>query len=193
MSNTQADITQLLHRWREQDKDAEAELMQLAYPVFKDIAKAQLRKHHNLVTLCSTEIANEAYLKLASKAEIDWHDRNHFFAMAATITRHLVIDYIRSKNSQKRGGDIPFVSFGELQSGIPSVDESIDWLGIDQAITELELNDQDAARLVELKIFAGMTNKQIADVLNCSEATIKRRWRFTRTWLSRYLMRSENE
>jgi RNA polymerase sigma factor (TIGR02999 family) len=181
-------ITALLQRWRTGDRAAETELLESIYPVLRALAQAQVNRNGGALTLQATELAHEAYAKLHLQKAVDWRSRDHFFAIAATVIRRVVVDYLRRRGRDKRGGGLPFVRLDELgDSQAPTIDESVDWLALDQALTELESVDRDCARVVELKFFSGLTTESIAEVCSSSVATVGRQWRFARAWLGRRL------
>jgi RNA polymerase sigma factor (TIGR02999 family) len=178
------DITALLARWREGDRDAESELLRAVYPALRDIARARLSGAH--LTLSATELAHETYLRLSRNESIEFNDRGHFFAIAARATRHFVVDYLRSRDSDKRGGGLPFAALDEIADHVVDdrIDLSVDWLAVHEAIDVLEQVDPDGARVVELKFFSGMTTDEIADAMGSSRATVVRDWRFAKAWLA---------
>lgn len=182
------EITGLLARWRGGDRTSESALLEQVYPILRDIARAQIRRNGGVLTLQGTELANEAYTRLHEIKAVDWQDRDHFFAVAATIIRRVLIDYLRERGAEKRGGGLPFVALDELAEGdTPAIDESVDWLAVDQALTDLQAVDAECARVVELKFFSGLTTEKIAEVCGSSVATVGRQWRFARAWLGRRL------
>lgn len=184
MSEAHSDITGLLERWKSGDKSIEDALFNAVYPVLRDIAAAQVRRNSGVLTLQATELANEAYTRFAAQQSIDWKNREHFFAIAATVIRRVVVDYLRLRGRSKRGGRLPLVSLDELREDqTPAFDENVDWLGLDEALTALADVDRDCARTVELKFFSGLNTEQIATVSGSSVATIGRQWRFARAWL----------
>jgi RNA polymerase sigma factor (TIGR02999 family) len=179
------EITALLGRWRSGDRDAEAELMRLVYPVMRDIARMRVKRMPSDFTLRATELANEAYTRLAL-GDIDWKDRAHFFAVAARAIRNIVIDHVRAQNAEKRGGDLPFVPL-ELAADVAAeelIDLRVDWLSVHTALDELELLDAGVSRVVELKFFSGLNTDEIAEAAGISRATVVRDWRFARAWLA---------
>ncbi len=178
------DITALLARWREGDRDAESELLRAVYPALRDIARARLSGAH--LTLSATELAHETYLRLSRNEAIEFRDCGHFFAVAARATRHFVIDYLRSRDSDKRGGGLPFVTLDEIADDVAEdrIDLSVDWLAVDEAMAVLEQLDPSSAQVVELKFFSGMTTDEIAQAMDVSRATVVRDWRFAKAWLA---------
>lgn len=178
-------ITMLLDRWRLGDSSVEDALAAQLYPSLRAAARAQARRFGGALTLRPTELVNEAYERLHVQQRVDWRNRSHFLAIAATLMRRIAIDYMRARNSDKRGGEDVFVSLDSLSPGeAPAVRDSIDWLALDQALTELAKIQPDAARVVELRLFAGLTKEQVADVSGMSRATVGRQWRFARVWLA---------
>ena len=184
------DITALLARWREGDRAAEPELLRTIYPALRDIARARLRGAD--LTLSATELAHETYLRLSRNQAIEFQDRGHFFAVAARATRHFVIDYLRGRASDKRGGRLPFATLDEIADDIAhdGIDLSVDWLALDEAMTVLEKVDPSSAQVVELKFFSGMTTDEIAAAMDVSRATVVREWRFAKAWLADRLGRT---
>jgi len=188
MDDENISITEWLGRWRSGDKVAEARLIAAVYPVLRDIARSQVRRHGGALTLQATELANEAYAKLFRQQVVDWKNRDHFYAVAATVIRRVAVDYLRLRGRDKRGGGLPFLPLDErLPDSAPVIDESIDWLGFDAALTELAQVDATCAKVVELKFFSGLTTEKIAEVERSSVATIGRQWRFARAWLGQRL------
>jgi RNA polymerase sigma factor (TIGR02999 family) len=181
----EGDITALLGRWREGDRDAEAQLLQMVYPVMRDIARMRVRRMPADFTLRATELANEAYMRLAA-SNVDWQDRTHFFAVAARAIRNVVVDYVRAQDAEKRGRDLPFVSLDLADdfSGADAIDLRVDWLSVHAALDELEALDSGISRIVELKFFSGLNTDEIATAAGISRSTVVRDWRFARAWLA---------
>jgi len=181
----QSEIRQLIRQWKEGDQDAERELIELIYPHLYQEAKRQRRKHQAYLTLNTGDIANEAVLKLADLGQLPIKDQLHLQALTAQITRNLVIDYIRKRHSQKRGGNLPFVSIEDAEaSSTIALDGSIDWIGVQECIEELRQQDQICAEIIELKFFSTMTYDEISQHLECSKMTVRRKWYFAKSWLS---------
>ncbi|AVP96468.1 RNA polymerase subunit sigma-70 [Ahniella affigens] len=182
------DITNLLVRWRSGDRVAESELITALYPVMKDIARSRLARSSAQVTLRATDLVHEAYERLSQGKNNQWNDRVHFLAVAANAIRNVVIDYLRSKEAAKRGGEMQVLSLndlvGDADHPLGELDMSLDWLGVDRALQELEKMSPETGRLVELKFYSGLSTDEIADVLKISRATVVREWRFARAWLA---------
>ncbi len=159
--------------------------MRAVYPVLRDIARARLRRTPNEFTLQATELVNEAYARLVHSKHTDWKDRVHFFAVAARAIRNVVVDYLRARNAEKRGGDLPFVTLDSIldEAADSTIDLRVDWITVHTALNELEIRDAKGARLVELKFFSGLTTEEIAEAMHISRASVVREWRFARAWL----------
>lgn len=185
-------LTVLLERWSEGDRGAENDLMAQVYPILCAQAQAQIgRLGGRDLTLCATELAHEAYERLDRQRAIDWKNRNHFFAIAATVIRRVLVDYVRQRHADKRGSGLAALSLEDLsRCQIPETDDLVDLLELDQIMDKLGETDPELLRVVELRIFSGLGVDQIAAVCGVSTATVGRRWRFARAWLSNQLGRS---
>lgn len=184
-------ITTLLDQWKDGDRSVENALAERIYPILRAQAQAQVKRNGAALTLRATELANEAYERLVEQRSVDWRNREHFFAIAATVLRRVAVDYVRQRRAEKRGGDVVVLPFDqvdaeELAIAVPSVD----WLEMDQALTELAKVDENLVQLIELRVFAGLGIEQIAKVTGASTATVGRRWRFARAWLTERLTRA---
>jgi RNA polymerase sigma factor (TIGR02999 family) len=181
-------ITELLDRWKRGDRSVEDALATDIYPVLRELARAQVRRHGGALTLRATELANEAYERLHVQQGVNWQNRAHFHAIAATLMRRVVVDYLRERQAEKRGGDQLFIALDDMQQReTPSQGDHVDWLAVDQALTEFAQAAPDAARVVELRLFSGLTKEEIAEVCGSSRATVGRQWRFARAWLAERL------
>jgi RNA polymerase sigma factor (TIGR02999 family) len=147
-------ITELLDRWKRGDRSVEDALATDIYPVLRELARTQIRRHGGVLTLRATELANEAYERLHLQQGVDWQNRSHFHAIAATLMRRVVVDYLRNRTAEKRGGGQLFVALDEVQQrDAPFQGDQVDWLAVDQALTEFAEAQPDAARVVELRLF----------------------------------------
>lgn len=163
--------------------------MPLVYGELRRMARGFLRRQP-AHTFQTTELLHETYLKLAGNDDHNWQNRAHFFGVAATAMRHILVDYARSKQSQKRGGGREKVSLADDLAD--SDNQSAQVIALDDALNELARLDQRKSRVVELKYFGGLTNEETAEVLEISVETVKRDWRFARNWLLRELDRTGN-
>lgn len=178
-------ITALLVDWSKGDEVALEQLMPLVYEELRRMARSYMRREPSGHTFQTTELIHETYLKLAKLDERNWQNRAHFFGVAAKAMRHILVDYARSKRSQKRGGWQDRVTFGDAMA--VSNDRSNEIVALDDALNSLAVLDVRKGRVVELKYFGGLTHEEIAEVLKISTETVKRDWRFSRTWLLREL------
>ena len=186
MSNVDSQqITSLLVEWGNGNQSALESLMPLVYDELRRMARRFMRRQSAGHTFQTTELIHEAYLKLAKGGEQTWQNRAHFFGVAAQAMRHILVDYARSKHSRKRGGWQEKVTLDETFA--VSSDKSDELLHLNEAMNELAALDARKCRVVELKYFGGLTNEEIAEVLKISPETVKRDWRFSRSWLLREL------
>lgn len=186
-------ITDLLSRWRDGDKAAESALIEAVYPMLRELSRAQLRRNAG-ATLQATELANEAYERLQAQNGVDWQNRSHFLAIAATIIRRVLVDYLRERGAEKRGSGRADVPLQDLQeSDHPGDSSGIDWIELDQALTQLARVQPDTARVVEMRLFAGLSVNEIAEACGTSTATVGRQWRFARAWIASTLGLSDSE
>ena len=175
------DITKLLRRMQEGDRDAADRLVAEVYPELKRIAARQMRRERVGHTLQTTALVNEAYVKLVNQKEADWSNRAHFFAMAAQIMRRILVDHARVKLAEKRGGGAVAVPLDEAFVFTP--ERSAQVVALDEALTRLEAQDERVGRVVELRFFAGLSVEETAEALRISTRTVKRDWQFGRAWL----------
>jgi RNA polymerase sigma factor (TIGR02999 family) len=178
-------ITGLLIDWSNGDQAAFEDLMPLVYDELRRMARRYMRQQPSGHTFQTTELIHEAYLKLAGTEGKDWKNRSHFFGVAATAMRHILVDYARSKASVKRGGWQERITLSDSLAQLHSQSDQI--VALDDALKALSLIDERKGRVVELKYFGGMTNEEVADVMKISIDAVKRDWRFSRTWLLREL------
>jgi len=182
-SQSAAPITALLQRWRAGDAAAGDELMPLVYAQLRAIARRQLGNERAGHTLLPTDLVHEAYLKLNANAPQS-ADRVHFFAIAARAMRQVLVDHERHRRADKRdGGERITLSAADA----PDPRQSVDLLALDDALNALEKVDARKARVIELRVFAGLEFDECASVLGISRATLARDFRTARAWLYRAL------
>jgi RNA polymerase sigma factor (TIGR02999 family) len=179
-------ITLLLHEWQQGDKNAFDKVIQYVYDDLRRRASAYLKNERREHTLQTTGLVHEAFIKLVDKKEIDWKDRNHFFAIASKVMRRILVDYARSRNRDKRGGKYEDLSLEETKY-LSSGESKVDLVALDQALNKLAKFDERQAKIVELKYFGGMTLDETAEILGVSRVTVKRDWNIAKTWLRRQL------
>lgn len=180
-------ITLLLERARRGDRRVADELMPLIYDELRRLAQHHLSHEGAGHTLQATALVNETYLRLVG-SDCSWQDRAHFFAVAATTIRRILVQHARRKNSVKRGGDRLRVDLdpADLQRQSDDIDDRV--LAVDEALNRLAEMDPDKARLVELRFFAGLTVEEAAEAMGISPRTAAREWQVARAWLSRELV-----
>ena len=179
--SAKSDITGLLNRMAGGDKEAEARVIAILHPELKRLARACMRSERRDHTIQPTELVAEAYMRIVAGQDHSWENRVHFFAVAARIMRHFLVDYARARLADKRGGGakkIPLVP--ELVADDFSFAEIVE---LDRAIDKYAKIDERGARVVELRFFAGMGVEETARVLEVAERTVKRDWQTARVWL----------
>ena len=190
MATESTQITQYLQDWRNGNASALDEILPVVYDELRKIARRYRAKERGEHTLQTTEIINEAYLKLLNQKENDWQDRAHFFAVASRVMRNLLVDYARTKNYQKRGNGAEKVSLEDIALFTPEPDEKI--LALDEALTRLAKFDERKSKLVELRYFGGLSALETAEVLGVSEITVKREWLKAKAWLYNELSQTDS-
>ena len=134
-------------------------------------------------SLQATVLVNEAYLRLVSAKDVAWHDRTHFFAVAARVMRRILVDHARARHYQKRGGGAPKVTFDEAL--IVTTEPRQDYVALDDALEALAKFDERKSRVVEMRFFGGLSVEETASVLKVSPDTVMRDWRLAKAWLQR--------
>lgn len=161
---------------------ASERLLTMLYDELRELAAAKLRREKPGQTLQATALVHEAYLRLTDGHDSDsWDSRHHFFASAAEAMRRILIDNARRKNALKRGGDLQQASIDLDQS--PASETDLSLLELDEALEELEDHDAQAASLVKLRYFTGLTVAQSAEILGMSQRSAERLWAYAKAWL----------
>lgn len=181
MNEDNSEITKYLHDWRNGKQSALDEVLPFIYAELRQIARRYRSRENGEHTFQTTEIINEAYLKLVDQSQTDWQNRAHFFGVASRVMRNLLVDYARAKNYQKRGSGAEKVSLEDVAIFTPEPDERI--LALDEALKNLAKFDERKSRLVELRYFGGLSAVETAEVLGVSEITVKREWLKAKAWL----------
>lgn len=182
-------VTVLLLRWREGDRQALEELMPIVYDELRRLASHYLRQERRDHTLQSTALVNEAYLRLAGQNPPEWQNRAHFFGIAARVMRQILVEYARGRGAAKRGGGAAKIT---LDSSIALPQQiNVDVVALDKALSELSQLDEQQSRIVELRFFGGLTIEDTSEVLGVSPATVKREWVTARAWLYRAMSGGE--
>ena len=182
-----AQITRLLHEWRDGSQAAFDQLIPLVYNELHTLASRQLAKEWRPDRLQTTAVVSEAYLKLFGQREVDWQNRGHFFAIAAHVMRRILVDYARRGLRVKRGSGASATELSEQLAAPDAPVDAVDTLDLDRALQKLEQLDPDQGRIVELRFFGGLTVEETAAALGISPATVKREWALAKGWLHREL------
>ncbi|HEU4509773.1 MAG TPA: sigma-70 family RNA polymerase sigma factor [Pyrinomonadaceae bacterium] len=186
MSQTSTNVTQLLRQWSDGSGEALERLIPIIYEELRGRAAGYLRRERPGHTLQPTALVHEAYLRLAGAQDVPWQNRTHFFAIAATLMRRILVEHARKKAASKRGGAEIRLTLDENLAG---ADKGIDLLAVDQALERLAAIDAQQARVVELRFFSGLSVEESAEALGVSPRTVKRDWSVAKAWLHRELSR----
>lgn len=179
------DITELLEAWTGGDRAALDALMPSVIDELKRIAGSYLAREPHARTLQTTALVNEAYLRLVNVRPHAWANRAQFFALTAQIMRRILVDHARAQLAGQRGGGSPQVALEPAVMNELSGPQSL--LGLEDALLSLEKMDARKSRIVELRVFGGLTNQEAGEALGISERTVIREWQFAKAWLSREL------
>ena len=188
MTNTSG-FTKLLNDWQSGDRTALEKLTPLIYDELRRIAHRYVQRERNGHTLQTTALVNEAYLKLAAQDKPDWQNRSHFFAVTATVMRHILIDHARRRHYLKYGGELKQVSLDE--ASLMSEERAAELVALDEALDELKVLDPRKCSVVELRYFGGLSLEEAANALGVSVMTVRRDWRAARAWLFRRISRPD--
>lgn len=179
--NDAGEITRLLGELRSGNRSVEARLLEVVYPELRRIAGRCLSREPTYHTLQPTALVNEAYMQLAGQFDKNWHNRSHFFAVAAMVMRRILVDYARTKRAAKREGGRQKL---ELTDELAVTDDKLDEiLSIDAALDRLAEFDPRGSRVVVLRFFGGMSEDEVAHVLQVAPRTIRRDWNAAKAWL----------
>jgi RNA polymerase sigma factor (TIGR02999 family) len=187
MSTDRQLVTQLLQQWGTGDKEALDQLMPVVYEQLRKLASNCLRSERPDHTLRATALVHEAYVRLVDSG-VTFQDRVHFYAVSARVLRRILVDYARSQNRQKRGGEFEKVPLEEAIMVGPKADRGI--IELDDAMQRLAVQDQRKSELIELLFFGGLTYDEAAAALKISPATVHRELTLAKAWLYRELDQS---
>ena len=178
-------ITRLLRQWQAGERGALDELMAAVHGELRRLARAHMRGERPGRTLQPTALVNEMYLRLVGLDRMQWRDRAHFIAMAATLMRRVLIDYARGAARDKRGAGVTVTSLDGHDVAAPGA--AVDIVALDEALTKLAALDARQSQVVELRFFGGLSVEETAEVLAISPATVKREWAMAKAWLHQRL------
>jgi RNA polymerase sigma-70 factor (ECF subfamily) len=167
------------------DERAADRLLPQVYGELRGLAGRYLRRERPGHSLQPTALVHEAYMRMVDITRIDWRGKTHFFALAATQMRRILVEHARARDAAKRGGRGQRVTLQEAMALDPHRPDDV--LALDQALTHLAQVDPRGARVVELRLFAGLQVNEVAEVLGISARTVKGDWQMARAWLSREL------
>ncbi len=181
------EVTRLLEDLSSGHQKAADQLIPLVYEGLRQLAGRYLSQERPGHTLQPTALVHEAYLQLVDQRQVRWQNRAHFFGVAATLMRRILMEHARNRQAAKRGGSAQKVSLDEA-AALP-LRQDVDLLALDDALTSLTALDARQSRVVELRFFGGLTVEEIGEVLGVSPTTVKREWRLAKAWLARELDR----
>lgn len=174
-------ITKLLQSWSSGDQSSLEQLIPLVYQELHRLAHRALARNRVGNSVQTTILVHEAYLRLVDLKQIEWKDRVHFFAISANLMRNILVDFARTRLSQKRGGAIPHIDLEEASNF--TLSGGTDLIALDEVLTKLFLLNERQSKVVELKFFGGLTEEEIAEYLKVSLPTVTRDWHIARVWL----------
>jgi RNA polymerase sigma factor (TIGR02999 family) len=183
----QGDVTTLLAAWSKGDHSALDKLMPLVYAELHRIARRVWNQHPQSNTLQPTALINEAYLKLANVESASFQDRCHFFAVASTAMRQILVNHAKSRLSAKRGGGRANAPLDEVQQAV--YQEAAEIVSLHEALETLQTFDPRKSKVVEMRYFGGLSIEETAEALGVSIGTVNREWRMARSWLIREMAR----
>jgi len=181
--SSEGEVTNLLTAWGKGDPNALNELMPLVYNELHRMARRAWSGQNQGHTLQPTALINEAYLKLAGAENASFQNRCHFFAVACTAMRQILVNHARSRHARKRGSGQFAVSLDDVQPAVHQ--EAAEVVALHEALERLETIDARKSRVVEMRYFGGLSIEETAEALGVSVITVNRDWRLARTWLMR--------
>lgn len=176
-----SDVTLILHAIGRGESHASEELLPLVYDELRRLASARMAQEAAGHTLQPTALVHEAWLRLVGNRQQSWQNRAHFFGAAAEAMRRILVESARRKSRLKRGSGQALLDIADLDVAAAAPDDKV--LLVDEALEELQAADPEKARIVMLKVFAGLTNEQVAEMLQVNERTVRRQWNFAKAWL----------
>jgi RNA polymerase sigma factor (TIGR02999 family) len=180
-------VTKLLNEIAEGDARASEELLPVVYDELRKLAAARMSAESDGHTLQATALVHEAYLRLVRQNKgVTWNGRAHFFGAAAKTMRRILVEHARQTRSQKRGGDFARQPLEMADVIAPNIDQH-ELLALDEALSRLAEEDPPSERIVELRFFAGLSNKEAAEILGISPRKADMLWSFARAWLRKQL------
>lgn len=176
-----SDVTSLLSQATDGDQAAANEILPLVYQQLREIAQNHMAGENPGHTLQATALVNEVFIRMFGNRQLPWQNRAHFYATAAQAMRRVLLDYAKAKGRQKRGGDRQKMPLNVAD--LAAVENPDQILALDAALCRLEEQNPEAAEIVRLRFYAGLSIDQTADALDMAPRTVDRRWKFARAWL----------
>jgi RNA polymerase sigma factor (TIGR02999 family) len=181
------EITLMLKAWGDGDRGALEQLTSIVYDELRRLAHSYLRRENVGHTLQTSALVNEAWVRLIDAEQVNWQNRAHFFGVSAQLMRQILVDFARSRQSLKRGGQVFKITLGEAED--IAVEKETDLVALDDALNALAELDSRQSKVVEMRFFGGLSLEETAEVLKVSPGTVRRDWRMARAWLHRELSR----
>ncbi len=181
------DVTALLVGWSQGNREALDKLIPLVYEELRRLASRYLHHERPNHTLQTTALVHEAYLRLIDQRNANWQNRVQFFAVSAELMRRILVDYARSHVAAKRGGGFTMLSLDEAM--VPSPQSSANLVALDRALKTLAAIDPQQSRVVEMRVYGGMTVDETAEALGISSRTVRREWSMAKAWLHRQILK----
>jgi len=181
------DVTVLLRDWCRGDRAALDKLIPVVYDELHRLAHIYMVRERPEHTLQTSALVNEAYLRLIDADRVEWKDRTHFFAVSANVMRRILVEFARARGSAKRGGGVANVQFNEAFLPLSQGDQVL--IALDDALNELAKIDPREAKVVELRFFGGLTEKETAEVVGVTDRTVRQDWNHAKAWLADELKR----
>ncbi len=185
MDSPKGDVTLLLDRLAEGDRSVEEALMPRVYLELHRLAMTRMKSERPGHTLQATALVHEVYLRMCRSNEIKWQDRGHFFRVAATMMRRILVDHARQHGATKRNGGAAMLSLDDAI--VVSVDQSAEALEVDELLNQLAVLSPRQAQVVEMKFYGGLSEQEIAESLGITARTVRRDWLMARAWLHEQL------
>jgi RNA polymerase sigma-70 factor (ECF subfamily) len=175
-------LTEMLLAWNEGDEQSLEKLFPIVERELRRIAHNYMRRENQNHTLQTTALINEAFIELNNQHSVNWQNRSHFFALAATIMRRILLAHARERMAEKRGGNYQHVSLENALVLTP--EKSVELIALDQALERLAVHDRLKSRIVEMRFFGGLTVDETAEVLGIAPITVAVHWRVAKAWLA---------
>ena len=191
MNPTPPNVTALLRAWGNGDPEAQDQLFRAVYNELHHQAARYLRREHQGLSLQTTDLIHEAYLRLIEVEHIEWQNRLHFFGISARVMRRILVDHARTRHAAKRGGSAIRLPLEEAMAVLPG--QNLDFVALDEALNRLAELDPQQSQVVELRFFGGLSVEEAAEVMKVSKRTIKRDWNVAKAWLRRELSKVDDE